>query len=176
MPSFHDNEKRPWTLRVDVNIIRRVRSATGIDLARVLTTASGREAMHDDVCLFVDVLWEMVAEQASAKGITPEQFGQSLTGDALGAAALAFEEAIVEFLPESQGRAIARTVIDGGRTLQAKSKQLIREAMDKGLVEQGIESELDRLRSELTAITIRQKHPPTTQPTTQPNPETVRAS
>jgi hypothetical protein len=169
MPSFIDDEKRTWNLRVDVNIIRRVRSATGIDLARVLTTASGREAMHDDVVLFVDVLWLMVSDQAQTKGVTPEQFGVALTGDALGAAAIAFEEAIVEFLPESQGRAIARQVIDGGRTLQAKSKQLIREAMDRGLMEQGIESELERLRSELTAITLRQR-------TNQTTPETVRAT
>ena len=154
MPSFKDTENRDWNVRIDVQTVRDVRNSTGIDIARLLTSTEGHKALHDDVIQLVDIIYEICKRQADSRGVSAEDFGRSLAGDALNAAVTAFEEAIVEFLPESQSRSIARSVIDAGRELQAKGKAKIRSAIEKGLITQRIEAELAKLDADLAGRTI----------------------
>jgi hypothetical protein len=153
MAQFTDAHGRLWPVRIDVSTVRRVRAATGVDLARVLTTAEGVSALHGDVCLFVDVLWEIVRPVAEATHkLDAEQFGQSLLGDALGDAIRAFEDAVVEFLPESESRQLVSKVIEGGRALAAQSRLRISNALRSGLIETGIRRELERLDHDLASM------------------------
>ena len=145
MPSFKDCESRSWDLRIDVDVIRRVRTAFSIDLATALASPDTIERLTSDIVLTIDVIFEICRPVAEKIGVSPEMFGQSLAGDALGQAVTAFEEALVEFLPESKRRATARRIIEAGRALQNQTALRITNAMDKGLLEKGIQEQLTTL-------------------------------
>lgn len=149
MPSFKDCEAREWNLRIDVDAIRRVRSAFSIDLATLLASPESIERLTDDVCLTIDVIYELCRPVATQLGITAEAFGRSLFGDPLGNAVRAFEEALIEFLPESSRRETARQIIDAGRALQTQTALRISNAIDKGLLTKGIAEQLSKLDAEL---------------------------
>jgi hypothetical protein len=145
MPSFKDCEDRTWNLRIDIDAIRRVRSAHSIDLATALASTEAIERLTNDIVLTVDVIFELCRPAAELAKITAEQFGRSLAGDALGQAVTAFEEALVDFLPESKRRATARRIIEAGRALQNQTALRITNAMDNGLLEKGIQEQLTSL-------------------------------
>jgi hypothetical protein len=152
MPTFSDNESRKWDLRIDIESIRRVRAAHGIDLAKVFASPDALSALNDDVCLLVDVLWELVATQAETRSVTAEQFGRSLSGDSLDSAIMAFEEAVIEFLPQSQRRDIVRRIIEGQRAAQTQATMRLTNAIRTGLIEQGIAETLARVDERLAAM------------------------
>lgn len=145
MPSFSDSEARSWELRVDVDAIRRVRAAHGIDLATVLANEASIEKLTSDIVLTIDVIFELVRPAANRLGITAEDFGRSLAGDALGNAITAFEEALVEFLPESNRRAIARRILQAGKAIHVQKGMRIDKAIKDGLLETAIREELGKL-------------------------------
>jgi len=145
---FTDNTGREWNVRIDVDTIRRVRSSHAIDLAKVFASRDELAKLMDDIVVFVDVLATVCGEQMTSRGITPEQFGKSLAGDSIDAAIHAFEEAIIEFLPESKRR-IIRRIIDGGRASQAQAMLRIENALNSGLIEQGIREQMDKLDRDL---------------------------
>ncbi len=142
MPSFKDCESRSWDLRIDVDVIRRVRTVFSIDLARALADPETIDRLTSDIVLTIDVIYEICRPVAEKIGVTAELFGRSLAGDALGHAVTAFEEALVEFLPESNRRATARRILEAGKALQNQTALRITNAIDKGLLEKGIEEQL----------------------------------
>ena len=145
MPSFKDCEARNWNLRIDIDAIRRVRSALSIDLATVLASPEAIDRLKSDICLTIDVIYELCRPAAELAEITAEAFGKALHGDPLGHAVIAFEEALIEFLPESSRRAAARRIVEAGRALQNQTALRINNAMDKGLLEKGIQEQLTNL-------------------------------
>lgn len=153
MPSFKDCEDREWNLRIDVDAIRRVRSAYSIDLATILASPESIDRLTSDICLTIDVIYELCKPAADRFGIDAAAFGRSLFGDSLGNAVRAFEEALVEFLPESNRRATARRIIDAGRALQNQTALRIENAIKGGLLERGIQKELTKLDQELEEMT-----------------------
>ena len=102
MRKFKDEECREWIVRVDTTTIRKARDRFGIDLDGILSDKEPLKRLADDVVLRVDVLWCCVEEQAKQKGITPDEFGQALYGDAIESATDALMEAIIDFFPRSR--------------------------------------------------------------------------
>jgi hypothetical protein len=142
MPSFKDCESRSWDLRIDVDVIRRVRTVFSIDLAKALADPETIDRLTSDIVLTIDVIYEICRPVAEKIGVTAELFGRSLAGDALGQAVTAFEEALVEFLPESNRRATARRILEAGKALQTQTALRITNAIDQGLLEKGIQKQL----------------------------------
>ena len=61
MKTFQDNAGRTWTVAVNVDGIRRVRSLLGVNLLDVLDDGCKLLAqLHDDPVLLVDVLQEFL--------------------------------------------------------------------------------------------------------------------
>ena len=149
MPLFSDSESRPWQLRVDVDAIRRVRASYGLDLATVLASPESIERLTNDVVLTIDVIFELVRHQATRCGVTAEDFGRSLAGDALGKAIEAFEEALVDFLPESSRRATARRIIQTGKAIHTQKAMRIDNAIKNGLLERAVAEELSKLDAQI---------------------------
>ena len=95
-----DNE---WLIKVDVGAIKRVDGLMGIRLDKVMEDEMAVLLdVMTDVVKTVDVLWILVEPEATQKGITAEQFGESLVGDAIEDAAEALGRAIAEFFPKRQ--------------------------------------------------------------------------
>lgn len=144
MPSFKDNQGREWLIRIDVSAIRRVRSKYGIDLANVFSDSAEIDKLQSDVCATVDVIHELVIDQATTLGVTPEQFGQSLAGDSLEAACEAFVGAALDFLPQSKRR-LLQQVVDGQREIQTQAERKFQTAIDQGLIRQGVTEAMESL-------------------------------
>lgn len=152
MAQFTDDQYRTWSLRIDIAAIRRVRALHGIDLAKVFASRDAFEALYSDIVLLVDVIYTICKPQADELGITDEQFGAALAGDALGRAIHAFEEAAIEFLPESRRRGVLRQMIEAGRAMQAQATLRIENALPD-LIQTGIREELTRLDTQIEQLT-----------------------
>jgi hypothetical protein len=122
MPTFKDANNREWTIKLDAPTVLRVRSATcdepnckhlqgtgctGVDLADLEGKVQLR--LRRDVVLLVNTLYLLCQPEAQRQGITDEQFGASLVGDAIHRATIAMDEAIADFFPE-ETRAILRAI------------------------------------------------------------------
>lgn len=142
---FKDLEGRDWSLRLDVATLRRVRDLTTVDLGKLFADPRQLAALHDDIILFVDVLYAIVKPAADARGVSDVQFGESLAGDVLETAVLAFECAVIDFLPERDRRAILRQLIDGNRAAQKQAVLRVQNAIRDGMIEQGIAEQMASL-------------------------------
>ena len=149
---FTDTEGRDWSLRLDVATLRRVRDLTSVDLGKLFSDPQQLANLHNDIILFVDVLFAIVKPTADARGVSDIQFGQSLAGDVLESAVLAFETSVVDFLPERDRRAVLRQLIDGNRAAQKQAVMRIQNAIRDGLIEQGISEQMATLDQMLAAL------------------------
>ena len=131
MAKFTDAQGSEWVLRVNVNTVRKVRNATDEDLTKVVESDTLSRLAGDSV-LLGDVLWCIVAEQATERKITNEQFLERLEGDALEAATTAFVEALVDFFPKPR-RDLLKRLVDAGKEVQKQAMAAATEALDKGL-------------------------------------------
>lgn len=145
--TFTDNQDNTWFVRIDVNALRAIRSAHGVDLGKILGDAQQLQILQDDICKLVDIIFDLVGEQAREMGVTAGDFGAALAGDSLSDAVDAFLEAAIDFLPESKRR-ILRQLIDANKATQAQAELRIQTAINKGLLTDGITeamTELDNL-------------------------------
>ena len=101
MHTFSDTQGRPWTITLNVDAIRRVRSVLNINL---LDAIEGRllERLITDPVLLCDMLFVVIQPEAIAKGISDEDFGRSLGGDVLDVATTALLEELVDFFPSAK--------------------------------------------------------------------------
>ncbi len=116
MKTFTDNTGRTWTLSVTVGTIKRVRALCGVDLANIITMESGKtpqvgllERLASDPVLLVDVLFAVCKPEADTKGITDEEFGRAMAGDAIELAATALLDEIIDFSPGRSERCSGRS-------------------------------------------------------------------
>lgn len=151
MKTFTDNTGRTWTLSVTVGTIKRVRALCGVDLASIITMESGKtpnvgllERLAADPVLLVDVLFAVCKPEADAKGITDEEFGRAMAGDAIELAATALLDEIIDFFPEAK-RKVFRKILDASRRFEARSKQALMELLEDPAFDEKIDQALDRL-------------------------------
>lgn len=159
MARFNDTSGRPWDVRIDINAIRRVRAAFGLDLAKILASPDALAALYSDVVQLVDVIYTICKPQANTLGVSDVEFGEGLCGDVLGAAIEAFEQAAIDFLPESRRRTLLRQILDGGRAAQAQATMRIEHAIRDGLIEQGIREQMTTIDTQIERL--RQSSPAT---------------
>ena len=122
MPTFKDANDREWTIKLDAPTILRVRAATcdasnckhlqgcgctGVDLGDL--TGQVQVQLRRDVVLLVNTLYLLCQPEAQRQGISDEQFGACLVGDAIRRATITMDEAIADFFPE-ETRAILRAI------------------------------------------------------------------
>jgi hypothetical protein len=119
MPAFRDSSGREWLVRLDGPKIKEVRSECGIDLVSLDGTTFDR--LERDPALLVDCLWTLCRGQNS--GVTPDQFGEALVGDAIEDACNAMLNAIADFFP-SRKRSLLRSLIGQQAATRTKGLEL----------------------------------------------------
>lgn len=103
MHAFSDSNGRTWNLIVTVDAVRRVRDLVGVNLARLIEPRkAGGEVplmtdLEDDIMLLVDVIYAIIKPQADVAGVSDEEFGQALGGEAIAAAHEAFWKELADF-------------------------------------------------------------------------------
>ena len=82
MRTFNDNAGRTWTLTINVDAVRRVRSIVNVDL---LEAVEGKliEKLVGDPDLLCDVIYVICKPEADQRSVTDVDFGRSMAGDAI---------------------------------------------------------------------------------------------
>lgn len=98
MKTFKDTEGREWALVLNVGTAKQVKTLTGVDLLDV-----GRGDLFatilSDPYLLANVLYALCRDECVKRGISDEDFGRGLAGDAIDEAAQALMAEIVAFFP-----------------------------------------------------------------------------
>ena len=126
MQTFTDNQGREWSIAITVGSIKRVQDLLDVNLAEI----TGGDPplltrLEIDIVLLCDVIYAVVKPQADEAGVTDEQFGAALGGEAIRAAHGAFWEELADFF-----RSLSHT--DQAKAID-KQLQLVRAVTDKAV-------------------------------------------
>jgi len=104
--SFKDADGRQWSIRLTAYDMTRIRETCGVDL---WVRSSGSDwdlsafELWQDPPKFVGVVWAVVETQATAAGVSREQFERAYTPEVYHDSKVAFGEAILRFSPLPAG-------------------------------------------------------------------------
>lgn len=128
MHTFTDTSGRVWSLVLNVDVIRRVRSLTSINL---LDAVDGQliERLITDPILLCDILFAVVQPEAQQKSVSDVDFGRALGGDVLDAATTALLEELVDFFPSAK-RELLRKALRKLRQLEEIALQTAHQKLD----------------------------------------------
>ena len=118
MKTFSDNAGRTWTVTINVDAVKRVRTLTQINLLDVLDDGCKLLAeLHDDPVLLVDVLYCLCKPEADAQHVSDEEFGRGMSGDAILQASTALLEELSDFFPNARQRAAMKELLKKTETV-----------------------------------------------------------
>lgn len=142
MRSFKDNADRQWQVEVNVAALKRVRGLVGVDLMQAIEGSGGLiEKLVRDPVLLCDVVYALCKPEADGRGVSDEDFGRAMAGDAIEHATAAVLEELVGFCPSPRDRANLGRVLQATHNVMEKARDLTSKRIDR-LIESG---ELDRL-------------------------------
>jgi hypothetical protein len=119
MKSFKDNAGRTWVLSIHVAAVKKVRALAGVDLYSLVDDRfQGLAKLLNDPVSLVDVIYVLCRDEAEKLGVSDEDFGCAMAGDAIEHAARAFVEELVDFFPDPRVRAGLRKVIDAATAVK----------------------------------------------------------
>ena len=147
MKAFTDAKGRSWEIELNIRQMKRVRDILGVDLVNVIQTRSDGSIATDtidrvanDPILLCDILWVLCEQQAKADGVTDEDFGRAMSGDAILGATDALLDEIVDFFPNPK-RAILQRLVAAARRAETAAKA----ALDKALSTDELDKAVDSL-------------------------------
>jgi len=143
MKTFSDNAGRTWTVQIDVAAIKRVRSLIDVDL---LDAVDGNllERLVADPVLLCDVIYCLCRPQAEKSGVTDEDFGRAMAGDALEAATGALLEELADFFPPAKRR-LLKKALGKLRELEARALEVAEARLESPELKAEIEEALCRI-------------------------------
>lgn len=150
MKTFTDNTGRTWTLLVNVATIKRVRALCGVDLNSIIEVEDGKpttkllERLSTDPVLLVDVLYAVCRPECEQKGVSDEDFGAAMAGDAIEQATSALLDEVIDFFPEAKRMAF-RKILSASRRFEEMARKRLAAAMADSGFEDRVVSELERL-------------------------------
>ncbi len=151
MKTFTDNTGRTWTLSVTVGTIKRVRALCGVDLANIITIVPGEkpkvdllEQLATDPVLLVDVLYAVCKPEADSRGVTDEDFGRAMAGDAIEFATGALLDEVIDFFPAVK-RQVFGKILNATRRFETKSKQALEEFLKDPELDGRIDAAIEAL-------------------------------
>ncbi len=148
MAKFTDTEGRDWLIEINVATVKRLRAALpGVDLVDPAEDLFRRLAT--DPVLLADALYVICRVQVEERGLTDEDFGAALAGDAIEAATEAFLAALVDFIPSPQRRTLVAKAWAKVRDLEALGIHRMTELLDSGHLEAEAEAAIREMTTSL---------------------------
>lgn len=132
MHTFSDAKNRQWEIAGNFATYSRVKSRCAVDLTDIVTEERKSLTQLADPFTLGDVIWCLVEVQAERRGISRDDFGEGLDGDAWEAAARALMDEMVFFCRPS-----ARPML----TMTMKKIDEARASLDKRMPEMLVEAE-----------------------------------
>lgn len=156
MKTFTDNAGRSWSIAINVNAIKRVRDLLDVDLA---STVDGDEQSKKllaqlmvDPILVCDVVYCVCKPEADKLGITDEDFGRAMAGDAIGQAREALLAELVNFSPSPDQRRVAQKAINKLKLMESKAMAHVEKQIDDPRIDQLIDDHLSELTSSFSGL------------------------
>ena len=143
MKTFKDNAGRSWTITVNVDAIKRVRSLLEVNLMEAVEGKLLEQLVSDPV-LLCDIIYVLCKPEAESQQISDEDFGRSMAGDAVEHATTALLEELVEFFPLPKRRLLTKA-LDKLKTLEAKALEVAEKRLDSPELEAEMEAALREL-------------------------------
>lgn len=151
MKSFVDKTARAWSIVVNIATVKRVRALCNVNLLELITVddsgktdSSVLDKLSEDPVLLVDVLYAVCKPEADKLGISDEQFGESLDGDAIEKATENLLDEIVDFFPEAK-RKVFRKILDATRRFQRETAEKIKNLVESEAFDNLIASRIQKL-------------------------------
>ena len=129
MKAFKDNASRTWEVEVTTAAVKRVRGLIDVDLVAGTLSGDLLDRLADDPVLLCDLIYALCRPQADREGVSDEDFGRAMAGDAIEQATAALLEELVGFFP-SPKRRILRKALDKMETLQGVALAWADEKLD----------------------------------------------
>lgn len=148
MKTFTDNAGRTWTISVHVTAIKRVRGLLGLNLLELVDDGfQGLGKLLADPIGLVDVLYVLCKDEADKLGVSDEDFGRAMYGDAIEAARNAFLEEYADFFQDPRVRAGLRKLIAKSRDVTGKLLDHLDRELDRVDVDAEASKLIDRLKN-----------------------------
>jgi len=145
MKTFTDTADRIWTINLTIDAVKRVRSLLNVDLIALDEGDPPLIAkLGVDIVLLCDVIYALIKPQAEKEGVSDEEFGKALGGEAIMAAHTAFYEELVSFFRHLGRKDLARAVETQRRFIDLTVKRVDIE-IEKFPVEETIEKILGKI-------------------------------
>lgn len=157
MKTFTDNTGRAWTIAINVDAVKRVKALAKVDL---LEAVEGKliERLVSDPVLLCDVVYCLCKPQADQLGVSDEDFGRAMAGDAIEQATAAMLEELVDFFP-SRRRALLTKAVGKFKKLQETVISAAETRLDSGMIEKLMARELAEMEAEMAAMLSAPKVP-----------------
>ena len=139
MRIFKDTAGRSWSLAINVDAIKRVRSMANVDLLDVTCV----DRLTGDPVLLCDVLYALLKSDADAAKVTDIDFGRAMGGDTLDAATTAFLEELADFFPRPR-RQVLSLALEKARAVEAKVTELATKRLQSPELDAQIEAALEK--------------------------------
>ncbi len=141
MRTFQDNQKRTWEVAVTVDAVKRVRSLLDVDLL-ALMEGELLERLVTDPILLCDIIFVVCKRQADRDGISDEDFGRSMAGDAIDDATTAMLEELADFFRKGQ-REVLRKALTKITKLEQMAVDAAAKILESGKLEERMQADLD---------------------------------
>jgi len=149
MHGYVDDTGYKWRVDINIQAVKEVRDALDIDMLDPGQDMLAK--LFDDPLALCDILYVLCQAQAETAGITDEDFGRRLRGDAIDAASTAFIEELADFFPNHRRQIL--------QAMTAKIQQLETTNTDKTLellageeLDRIVETHLNRVRDRISGL------------------------
>jgi hypothetical protein len=139
--TFNDNAGRTWTIAINVDAIKRVRSLLDVDLLEIVEGKLIEKLIRDPV-LLCDVVYAVCKPETDAKSVSDEEFGRAMAGDAIEHATKALLEDLVGFSPSPRDRANLQRVLATTWNVMDRARDLVEKRLESGELEKVVERAL----------------------------------
>lgn len=141
MKTFKDNAGRSWTVAVNVAAIKRVKGLLDVNLMEAVE-GDLLEKLSTDPVLLCDVVYAICKPEADTQGVTDEQFGQAMAGDAIQHATTALLEELIDFFPLAKRRVLHKA-LEKLRTVEARAAAYAEAKLDDPALDKQIDDALN---------------------------------
>jgi hypothetical protein len=137
MKTFNDNAGRTWTVAINVDAIKRVKSLLGVNL---LEAVEGKliERLVSDPVMLCDVLYVLCKPEADSKQVSDEDFGRAMAGDAIDLGTTCLLEELVDFFPLAKRQVLAKALAKL-KTFQTKAVETASKRLDDPKLDRQLE-------------------------------------
>ena len=159
MKTFVDNGGQTWTVTINVSVIKRVRGLLNVDLLAIVEGTLVEKLVRDPI-LLCDVIYVVCKPEADDRGISDEDFGRAMAGDAIEHATKALLDELVDFSPSPRDRANLRRVLETTWQVMDRARDAIEAQLESGELEKVVNQQLKSAIASSGAVLASLESPP----------------